>query len=93
MPSDQTRVKCQEPHAQAGSPSGETLNLSELFHFLLCEMGSFLRGLWQGVGEQTQQWSRKAGQRCYRCDVSADDSGGAGGGGGGTIHSFRAFPK
>ena len=35
-------MKCQEPHAQARSPSGETLNLSELFHCLLCEMGSFL---------------------------------------------------
>jgi len=80
VPSDQTRVRCQEPHAQAVSPSGETLNLSELFHFLPCEMGSFLRGLRRGGGEQTRRWSWKPGQRCYRCDVNADDSGGAGGG-------------
>ena len=41
-PDHHSWMKCQEPHAQARSPSGETLNLSELFHCLLCEMGSFL---------------------------------------------------
>lgn len=80
-------------HAQAVSPLVETLNLSELFQFLLCDMGSFLRGLRRGVGEQIRQWSWKPGQRCYRSDVSADDSGGAGGRERGHDSLVQGFPK